>query len=311
MEHHHSHSRRSFWRDVFTISGTTNPRILLQVLMFGLVAEIYSLFDLYVHPNLGIEVTLMEFAGAALGLLLVLRTNEGYGRWWEARKLWGALVNNARNLAIQTLAYGPDDPEWRSETLKWIAAFGHIARRSLRGQRDIPEVARIVGEPEAARISTSPHMPTYVAYRIALQFERGVELGMDRIAMLRLDSERGLLIDEIGGCERILKTPLPWVYAVQLRRFIAIYLLTLPLALISKLGWWPTPLVTMMVAYPILGLDRIAVELQNPFSQFNLNHLPLDAISRTIEVDVLALGAVVGGPERLPSPPVDIASIAD
>jgi putative membrane protein len=112
--------------------------------------------------------------------------------------------------------------------------------------------------------------------------------GMDRFGFLQADRERSMLIDHLGGCERILKTPLPMAYGIQIRRFIILFLGTLPFALLGKIGWL-TPLVTMLAAYPILSLDQIGTELQNPFSTKSLNRLPLDAFCQTIQDNLLAM----------------------
>ncbi|MDZ4834799.1 MAG: bestrophin family ion channel [Candidatus Melainabacteria bacterium] len=93
-----------------------------------------------------------------------------------------------------------------------------------------------------------------------------------------------------SACERILKTPLPLAYSIKIRRFIAIFLITLPLALIHEVGNnWLVPVLTMLVAYPLYSLDQLGVELQNPFNKSNLSHLPLDDICSNIERNVMAL----------------------
>jgi putative membrane protein len=113
---------------------------------------------------------------------------------------------------------------------------------------------------------------------------------MDRFAFIQLDKERATLIDHIGACERILKTPLPMVYSIKIRRFIALFLLTLPFALLHRInGDWLVPFITMMVAYPLMSLDQIGIELQNPFSKANLSHLPIGEISATIEKNLTGL----------------------
>jgi putative membrane protein len=285
----------SFLKEAYSLEGSANPKVLRGVCASGLLAGLICLLDHIIHPSLGIEVAPYEVAGAALGLLLVLRTNAGYERWWEARKLWGGIVNQSRNLAIAALAYGPNDPRWRDGFVRCVAAFAHVARRSLRGETDFPEVAALLGEPEAARIAASRHVPTAVASEIAalLRIARD-EMAMDPFGFLQAERERATLIDHIGGCERILKSPLPRAYSTQIRRFIVLFLGTLPFALLSKVGWL-TPFVTILVAYPILALDKIGMELQNPFSAQSLNHLPLDEISQAIEEDLIAiLGAQPG-----------------
>jgi putative membrane protein len=137
-------------------------------------------------------------------------------------------------------------------------------------------------------------MPSFVAWRLADLLQDACDRGeMDRFAFMQIDRERAMLIDHIGGCERILKSPLPLVYSIKIRRFIVLFVLTLPLALIHRLngdwGNWLVPLITMLVAYPLLALDQIGIELQNPFSQSNLSHLPLDEICATIEGNLMGM----------------------
>ncbi len=147
-----------------------------------------------------------------LGLLLVLRTNAGYDRWWEGRKLWGAIVNQSRDLAVTALAYGPDDRAWRSEVVRWTASFGHVARRSLRGERTMPEVAALLGDDQAARIAAAPHMPGVVLLAIAALLRQARDRDddpLDGFAFLEIDRARSGLMDHLGGCERILSTPCP------------------------------------------------------------------------------------------------------
>jgi putative membrane protein len=123
---------------------------------------------------------------------------------------------------------------------------------------------------------------------------------MDKFAFLQLDRERAQLIDHIGACERILKTPLPLVYAIKIRRFIVLFLVSLPFALLHRVeNDWLVPLVTMLVAYPLVSLDRIGVELQNPFATSQLSHLPLSDISSAIEQNVIGLLGADQPVERL------------
>ena len=95
-------------------------------------------------------------------------------------------------------------------------------------------------------------------------------------------------MDAIGACERIRNTRMPLVLAIKTRRFIFLFLLLLPFALIDRAGFF-TPLVVALVAYPLFSLDEIGAELQNPFSQRNLSHLPLETICRNIAGNVMGL----------------------
>ena len=283
----------AFWREAFALHGSVSPYVVPHVLAAGLGAALVCAAARAAHRWWGLDFTMevapYEMAGAVLGLLLVLRTNAGYERWWEARKLWGGIVNQSRNFVISALAYGPDDPAWRDRVVRWGAVFPHLARASLRGEGPPPAAGTLLGPAVTARLAAADHMPNAAAFVLA-RLLRAAGSRMTPFAFLQVDRERAALIDHLGGCERILKTPLPRVYAIKVRRFIALYLLVLPLALLHRMdAAWLVPVVTMMVAYPLFSLDQIGVELQNPFSTRNLSHLPLDAITATIEGNVTAL----------------------
>jgi putative membrane protein len=288
---------RRFWREALTLHGTILPRVTPLILSFGLFALLITMLVRFVDRQFHLRLTLAtnpyEVAGAMLSLLLILRTNAGYERWWEARKLWGGIVNQSRNFTIDALSYGPDDPEWRRAIVGWTSAFAHVARCSLRGERPGPEVTALVGEEAAVRIAAADHMPGFVALTLGRLLREATDRhGMDRSAFLQADRERALLIDHIGGCERILKTPLPEAYAVMLRGFIVTFLLALPFALLDKVQYdWRIPVVSMLLAYPLTALDEIGEELQNPFALNHINHLPLDDIAATIERNLAGLVA--------------------
>jgi putative membrane protein len=271
------------------------PHVIPVVLIFGLAATVICGISWLVERTFELRISLaiapFEFAGAALGLMLVLRTNAGYDRWWEARKLWGGIVNQSRNLVISATAYGPTDSEWREKIVRWAAVFPHVARLSLRGELPSTEVANLVGSEDARRIASAGHMPSFVAATLGdLLHEARETLKMDGFAFMQVDRERALLIDHIGACERIAKTPLPRAYSIEIRCFIATFLFMLPFSLLHLLdNDWLVPFITMLVAYPLLALDQIGVELENPFSTSNLSHLPLDDISANIERDVLSV----------------------
>ncbi len=281
---------RLFWAEALTIAGSSMPLILPRALLFGL----FALAVTAVHfdprfPQLNIEVTPYEVVGGGLSVLLVLRTNAGNERWWEGRRLWGDIVNRSRNLAVAALSYGPDDPAWRDQVVRRAAAFSHAARMSLRGEREPEALGRLLGTAEAEQVVTADHMPTAVSALIGESLRDARDhLGLDGFALVRLDPERAALIDDIGGCERIMKTPLPLAYRVEIRRLLIAFIAASPFALVERIHWF-TPLATVLIALPLLAIDKIGTELQDPFSKDNLNHLPLDDICATIERNLLAM----------------------
>src|SRR5262249_12868903 len=137
--------------------------------------------------------------------------------------------------AMAALAYGPDDRAWREQVVRWTAAFAHAARASLRGECDAPELTALLGPEPAASVLEARHMPSYVMLRVAdLLNGARRRAALDGFAFLQVDRERAELIDHIGACERILKTPLARVYSIKIRRFILLFLSTLPFALLHK-----------------------------------------------------------------------------
>ncbi len=297
---------KGFWGEAFGWRDSASPRVLPRVVVFGVISSSICIAGRG-HPRLELPVGPHEVAGAVLGLLLVLRTNAGYERWWEARKLWGGIVNQTRNLAIQALCYGPDDPRWREDVVRWTIAFAHASRRSLRGERALPELESLLGKAGADRVARSAHMPIAVARVVGGLLREAHDDGrMSGFAFHQAERERATLIDHIGACERIFKTPLPAAYSIKIRRFLVLFLVTLTFALFHKFqSDWLVPPFLMLVAYPVLAVDQIGAELQNPFATRNLGHLPLDDICGTIERNLLGLvdeGGKPAGEGAAPEP---------
>jgi ion channel-forming bestrophin family protein len=312
-------TRSSFFRDASTLNDSLTLAVLPGALLFGALAALICLVELMTDPSftLGFEVSAFEIGGGVLGVLLVLRVNEGLTRWWEARKLWGGINNQCRNLAVDGLAYGPANPAWRRALIYWTITYAHACRRSLRDERYVPEVAALIGVDETVRLTEAHHMPSHAALVLARILWTAVDrLGMDRFAYLELDKERALLIDHIGGCERILTTPMPRALSVQVRRFLFAFLVLLPFGLIPKFNaesvraarvadqaqavakhehpannarvWLVVP-ITIVVAFPLLALDKLGSDLQKPFWRRSINDLRLDTYTTNIERTLLAL----------------------
>ena len=290
----------NFLRNAFSWTGSITPKVI-----FGtLVSAVYCLFVVILHnhfPNLDIDIGPFEYSGVALGLLLVFRVNSGYDRWWEARKLWGSVVNQSRNLALIGLSYSSAPDEWRRQLVKWTSVFSYTMKDHLRAQKSNESIGRFFGTDVAAYSDSISHAPLWVSINIAkLLDEARTKSWLDPFSFQRAERERAILIDDIGACERILKTPIPFVLAVKLKRFIFLFLLLLPFALVSKIGLI-APLLDALIAYPLLSLDQIGFELQNPFSRSSISHLPLDEICEKIEQNIAEV-ASISSTNRQPAP---------
>ena len=293
--HSNKDESSGFLRGAVMWRGSITPRILPSLLLLTCYCLLIVALDQYWRPLSHLAVTPFEYTGVVLGMVLVFRTNTGHERWWEARKLWGGINNQSRNLVIQALNYSkdlndnPQDRQWCKEMVKWTVAFSFAAREYLRNSKNLDELTDLLSQQELEALRSSGHMPLVVANKLAFLLQQArVTHQIDGFVFEKLEGQRILLIDHIGGCERILKTPMPLVYAIKARRFIFIFLLLLPFSLIENLEF-SAVFIYFLVAYPLLSLDRIGIELQNPFSTKNLSHLPLHSICDSIKLNCLTL----------------------
>ena len=278
---------KSFLKTALAIEGSASPAVTKRVFSVTLFSLLCS-FLFHHYPRVAVPITPFEYSGAVLSLFLLLRINSGLDRWWEARKIWGSIVNQSRNLAIIGCKYSFEGTGLSNTFLKWVAAWPHVMRESLRNERELFEVNELLGVETTDKIRESQHMPTYVGAKIAQIIAELRKNGLDDFAFQRAERERALLIDAIGACERIRNTPIPFAIAIIVRRFILLFLLLLPLGLVDRVVWL-TPVVVALVAYPLFYLDELGAELQNPFSPRNLSHLPLKSICLTIQSSVKML----------------------
>ncbi len=276
-----------FIRNALAWVGSVTPKVIFGTFTSIAYCSVVVYF-LNIDPAVSFDIGPFEYSGVVLGLLLVFRINAGYDRWWEARKLWGSIVNQSRNLAIVGLTYSSAPAEWRNKFAAWVALLPHIMRQSLRAETDVSVIQRLV-KLESKDIEKVSHRPSWGAVNIAKLLDQArTNNWLDSFSFHRAERERSILIDNIGASERILKTPIPFVMVIKLKRFLLIFLALLPFALFSKLGWWSV-VVDALITYPLLSLDRIGYELQNPFERDRLSHLPLSEICADIEKNVLEI----------------------
>lgn len=272
------------WRTTFfAVKGSMIKVISFRSLLVTLAAFALVYIDLYVVkfevPNAAIVHTMV---GTSLGLLLVFRTNQSYDRWWEGRKLWGGMVNTCRNLARAASVHLAHDPDRLRRVLALTQAFPAASKAVLRAEAWAPSDL----EPDDVEAITSRnHAPTAICQRITFHLAAEFKAGnLTDIVFASVDHNNQLLIDIIGGCERIHKTPLPFAYVVHLRRALVLYCATLPLALLPSFGWATVPIV-YGITYVMLGIEEIGVEIEDPFEGDD-NDLPLERITDGIQSGV-------------------------
>jgi putative membrane protein len=273
---------------LFDIRGSLLREISLRVI----TCVGWSIVVVLVHANrqsLGFDTVISSIPhsliGAALSLLLVFRTNASYDRFWEGRKLWGSIVNESRNLGRSVSALLGREPTLANETIRWGIVFPWAAARQLRGMS--PEGPHLdeFTPAEQALVSKSRQPWLAAARQITQRLQSARDAGLlTDIQFQYADQNVQILVDNVGGCQRIHNTPLPYAYMVHLRRALIIYAYTLPLALVDAFESW-TVLVTLLITYTLFGIEEIGVEIEDPFGD-DENDLPLADICATIEADL-------------------------
>jgi putative membrane protein len=224
--------------------------------------------------------------GVALGMFIVFRTNTSYARFWEARSHWGMIVNTSRNLVRAGTVYaGP-----AGDLARLVAAYVYALKDFLRGNRDLSEIRPFVPGRLLEQLATAGNPPLLLAKSMSDWIANKQALGrLDAIQTGRMEGLVATLTDAQGGCEKILKTPLPFVYAALIKEVLLLYLATLPFVLVSKLGL-AAPLAVAGVSLGLLGIEEAGVEIEDPFGS-GPNHLALDRICESIARDTAALAA--------------------
>lgn len=273
-------------RHFFDIKGSMVREIVLRVMGSTCWAIAATLIHNYVRPC-DIPDKGHALIGVSLGLLLVFRTNASYDRFWEGRKQWGAIVNETRNIARASATYFRAEPELGKALVRWAIAFSWSTKAVLRGERNLGDT-KLLPEGEVAEVLAAQHIPIACAIKMSEQIRRAREKNaFSDYVQMTLDQNVQLLIDYMGACERIHKTPLPFAYVVHLRRMLTVYCITLPFALIGTFGWVTMP-VTFLVAYSLFGIEEIGVEIEDPFG-LDDNDLPLERICSNIEGNLRAV----------------------
>ncbi|MCB0760566.1 MAG: hypothetical protein KDC12_03510 [Flavobacteriales bacterium] len=220
--------------------------------------------------------------GFVLGLFLVFRTNTAYDRWWEGRKAWGALVNNSRSLALKVEAFAKSEEDKVFFRFA-IPAFAYYLKQHLRGAvADLLESQWPAGCNVLKEWEHKPNALSHLMYtRVKAMRDRN-EISAEEFFVL--DKELKALTDVLGICERIRNTPIPYSYSMYMKKFIFIYVVTLPLGFVTVFGYYSIPIV-MLVFYILVSIELIAEEIEDPFGEDD-NDLPTDTLADTIRRNV-------------------------
>ena len=183
------------------------------------------------------NLTLAGIIGAVLGVLLVFRNNTAYDRWWEARKVLGALVNTSRTFAMQAYEF-LGTAAARKTMIELILAFAYALKEHLREGVRFAELS-FLPEKTLEELRNNRNRPNALVQRMVVLIEKEKQEGrLGEHTALHLMGETGKLVDILGECERIRKTPMPASHSYLLKLFVLIYVLTMPFIFIGTLHWW-------------------------------------------------------------------------
>ncbi len=291
----------SWARLLFHFRGSSFMETWPRIFTATVIAMAVTYIELYYNiQEYTLTTTPFALIGVALGIFLGFRNNAAYDKFWEGRKLWGALVNTSRNLTRQAccVLYSPHDTNelqhFREMFVKRLIAFTHALRGHLRNENTAPDIQQFLPPHDYDRVIESTHRPLAILQQLGRDLANARNRGwLHESTFPFMDAQLNELSNILGACERIKHTPIPFSYSVLIHRIVASYCLFLPFGLVEITGVL-TPIVVFLISYAFFELDAIGDEIENPFG-LQPNDLPLAAISRNIEINLLEL---INHPDR-------------
>ncbi len=244
--------------------------------------------------------------GTSLAFFLGFITNSAYDRWWEARKKWGAIVNDSRNFSRQIISFvNAEDSETKSIVSKMIyrqIAWCYALKHQLRRQDTSASLQRILGKGDMESLKKWANQANAITFMQSADLNKLKENGkLDIFQALQVERTMNHLMDHLGGCERIKNTIFPTQYSFFVHGFIIVFLILIPHGTVSNMGFWSV-LLTFGIGFVYLMIETIEISMHDPFDM-EPSDTPMSAICRTIEIDLMQMI----GAKKVPKPvtPVD------
>jgi ion channel-forming bestrophin family protein len=262
---------------------------VLAITVYTLVINI--LYNNYHVGNISIPIAVPMVLGTVLSLLLAFRSNQAYDRWWEARTVWGAIVNDSRSLARQMLTL-TDDPyksdefkHFQDQFVKRQIAWNYALGQSLRGLDPLKGLDRLLSKRELNQLARYDNVPSGILHLHARDLKYAIEREwVNTYQQIELDRTLTRLCDAMGKCERIKNTVFPATYSLYTHFTVIFFIVLLPFALIDHFGLIEVPLVVAISASFLL-IEKMAINLQDPFEN-KPTDTPMTSIARKIERDL-------------------------
>lgn len=270
------------------IFGKIRQELIFVVAYSVGVVVLYQNFH---FTRISIPIAVPALLGTIISLLLAFRSNQAYDRWWEARILWGAIVNNSRSLARQIMSfvdspYATEEVEtFKSRFIKRQIAWCYALSQSLRGHSSSKGLERYLNSEEYAYIKKQNNVTVALLELHAMDLKRALKEGwINKYQQIELDKTLNALCNHMGGCERIKKTIFPVTYSKYIHMSIVLFIMMLPFGLIEYFGLMEIPVVISISVFFLL-VEKMAVHLQDPFEN-KPTDTPTTTICRTIEKDL-------------------------
>jgi putative membrane protein len=264
-------------------------KIKLDILYVVAIAlTVYAFTRLYGEHFPEMPLTIPAFMGTAISILLSFKLGQSYDRWWEARKIWGAIVNDSRTFVIQLKSFvGPDHRIVKKLAYRQMA-WCYCLSYSLRNKETNGEVKKMLNEEDFDYIKNHDNKPLAMLNlhsRDIAQLKKEEEL--DVFLQIQLDETLVRLCASMGKAERIKNTVFPVTYRLYLHFIIYIFLVTLSVALAGITIFFKMPLL-LLISVAFFLLEKTATYMQDPFND-KPTDTPMSAISRTIEINIRQL----------------------
>jgi len=277
--------KENWFRMLFVWHGSVLPRLLPRlILLFVLSVAIVFFRGKILSFKVPLNPTPLTLFGFVLALFLGFRNNVSYDRFWEARKLWGGLLNTTRSLARQVVTLysssaGKSEP---NSFIQLLVACTYSLKHQLRSTDPEADLRERLSTDDFNFISASRYRPIMITKLMGdrIVFARNAGY-IDSIQQMRMDENLDKLTEIVGGCERIISTPIPYSYRVLLHRTVYLYCFLLPFGLVDSLQWL-TPFIVVFIAYTFVAFEAIADEIEQPFGTES-NDLALNEMCQMIE----------------------------
>lgn len=273
------------------IIGKIRTELVLVSLYSVGVVVLYKVFH---FTHLAIPLSIPMIMGTVISLLLAFRSNQAYDRWWEARSIWGAIVNDSRSLARQVnwFAHTAEQNEqvhfFRSRFIKRQIAWCYSLSRSLRGQDSQHGIEKFISRSDMQHLRNFNNVPMAILDLHGQELQKAYLNGLiNSYQQVEIDRTLSRLCDAMGKCERIKHTIFPATYSLYIHFSLLFFFLLLPFAVVDFFGFMSIPVVIAIAAVFFL-IEKMAIHLQDPFEN-KPTDTPMTAICFTIERDLKQL----------------------